>query len=96
MNHRRLRLPAAMAVMALGGPVLAADPVNADHATPIASIRHDAREFGNSVHDNSVQIGHQVARSVRQARHELTLGMRQAQHTIRHWWDNARDTVARI
>ena len=96
MNHRRLRLPAAMTLLALGAPLLAAGTVDSDHSTPAVSIQRDAREFRDTVRQNSVQFGHEVAHSFHQARHEFTIGMRHAGHTIRQWWDHARDDFARI
>jgi len=96
MNHRRLRLPAAMVLIALAAPVLAADPSSDDRSSPVTNLQRDARELRDSVHQNSVEFGHQVAQSVHQARHQLTVGMHRANATIRHWWDNTRDTVARI
>ena len=97
MNHRRLRRPAATVLMiALAAPVLAADPTSDDRSSPVANLQRDARDLRDSVHQNSVELGHQVAQGVHQARHQFTVGMHRAGSTIRHWWDNTRDTVARI
>jgi len=96
MNHRRLRLPAALVLIALAAPVLAADPTGEDRSSPIISLQRDASQLRDSVQQNSVQFGHQVTRGVHQARHQFTVGMRHAGTTIRQWWDNTRDSIARI
>jgi hypothetical protein len=96
MNHRRLRLPAAMALMAVAASVLAAEPAGSERPGVVANLQRDAREFRDTVHENTVQFGHELTRSVHQARHQFTLGWHRAGTSIRHWWDNARETVARI
>jgi hypothetical protein len=96
MNHRRLRLPAAMALLALAAPVLAADPSGTDGSTAAATVRRDAREFGDSVRQGSRQLGHDVAHGVHQFRHEFTVRWHQAGSTLRQWWSNTRDAAARI
>jgi len=96
MNHRRLRLPAAMALLVLAAPVLAADTSGDDQSTAVANLRRDARDLRDSVRNSSVELGHEVQRNVHQARHQFTIGMHRAQDNIRHWWSNTRETVARI
>lgn len=96
MNHRRLRLPAAMALVALAAPVLAADPTSSAQPSAIANLQRDARQLRDEVHQNSVQVGHQLANGVHQARHQFTVQWYRAGASIRHWWDHTRESVARI
>jgi len=105
MNRRRLRLPAAMALMAIAAPALtalampssgiAAEPA-AERSAPLANVQRDARQLRDSVRDSTVEFGHSVSDSVHQARHQFTLGWHRAEKSVRHWWDNTRDAVARI
>ena len=98
MNHRRLRLPAAMALLVLAAPVFAADPsgADADRSGVAANIHREAREFGNSVRQGSQQVGHDVAHGVHQFRHEFTVRWYQTGRSIRQWWSNTRDGISRI
>jgi hypothetical protein len=101
MNHRRLRLPAAMALVALAqvviaAPVLAADQGAGERDAPVANLQRDARELSDTVRHNSIEIGHQVADGVHQARHQFTVQWYRTAASIHHWWDHTRDSVARI
>jgi hypothetical protein len=96
MNHRRLRLPATMVLMALAAPVLAAESTTGDRDAAVAQLQRDAREWRDTVHHNSVQFGHDVAQGVHQARHQFTIQWYRTGASVRHWWDHTRDTVARI
>jgi hypothetical protein len=88
MNHRRLRLPAAIALVALAAPVLAADPSS--------NLQRDARQVRDDIQHSSAQLGQQVAQGVHQARHQFTVQWYRTGVSIRHWWDHTRETVARI
>jgi hypothetical protein len=101
MNHRRLRLPAAMALLALAVPVLAADPSDSasDHDRPAAAVtdlQRGARELGESVRQNSIQLQHQVTHGVHQFRHQFTIQWYRTGDSIHRWLDNVRDGAARI
>jgi hypothetical protein len=97
MNHRRLRRTATLVLMALGAPVLAAEPTTSDRGdTAVANLQRDARDLRDNVRQNSVQFGHQVAHGAHQARHQFTVEWYRAGASIHHWWDHTRETVARI
>jgi|HubBroStandDraft_3_1064219.scaffolds.fasta_scaffold406390_2 hypothetical protein len=102
MNHRRLRLPAAMAVVALAAPVFAADPgqspsesARADIQTAAAHIHSDARDLGNSVREGTRQVHDQVAHSVHQFRHQFTIQWYRTGDSIHRWWNATRDGFSR-
>jgi hypothetical protein len=99
MNHRRLRLPAAMALMAVAATVSAADPgerVKSDVQAAVSDAQHGARDLGNSIRESSKQLNQQLARSVHQFRHQFTIQWYRTSDSIHHWWNNARDSVSRI
>jgi hypothetical protein len=99
MNRRRLRLPAAMAILAVAAPVLAADPgetPKADLQAAAASLQNGAHEIGQSVRENSQQLHDQVARGVHQFRHEFTIEWYHTGNSIHRWWDNTRSGISRF
>jgi hypothetical protein len=98
MNHRRLRLPAAMAVLAVAAPVLAADPAvspQADIQAAAANLHHGAEQIGDSVRENSRQLQTQVTHSVHQFRHEFTVQWYRTGDSIHRWWSNTRESFSR-
>jgi hypothetical protein len=99
MNHRRLRLPAAMAILAVAAPVFAADPVEspkADFQAAAVNVQNGARQIGESVRDNTQQLHDQVAQGVHQFRHEFTIKWYRTSDSIHRWWDNTRSGFSRI
>jgi hypothetical protein len=89
---------AALVLTILAVPSLtnAAEPSDSQRSGPVANVQHDARQLRDSVRDSSVELGQRVSENVHQARHQFTLGWHQAEKSVRHWWDNTRETIARI
>jgi hypothetical protein len=95
MNHRRLRLPAAMALLALAAPVFAADPGETHRSNTAADIHREARDVSDSVRQGTRQFGHDVAQGFHQFGHEVQLRWHQAGHSVRQWWINTRQAASR-
>jgi len=96
MSRRRLRLPAAIALLAVAAPVLAAQPDSAPARSTIATMRSSARHFGEAVKQGSTQFGRRVAHDARQAGHQFDADMHQLGHSFHRWWDGVRSRVAQV
>ncbi len=84
MSRRRLRITATAAVLAMAAPVFAAEPASSSPApgspaAATASIKTQAKHFGEAVKQSSKEFGHRVAE-----------GGREVGHTFRQWWNGAR------
>lgn len=95
MTRRRLRLPAAIAVLAVAAPVLAAQPDSAPGESPAAEIRSSAHQFGVAVKKGSTEFGRRVAHDAREAGQQFHSDMHQVGKSIHHWWDGVRSSLAR-
>jgi hypothetical protein len=90
-----------MALVALAAPVLAADPGDSasEHDRPtaaVADLQRGARELGDTVRQNSMQLQHQVTQGVHQFRHQFTIQWYRTGDSIHRWWENVRDGASRI
>jgi hypothetical protein len=94
MTRRRLRLPAAIALLAVAVPVLATQPASASAGSTVATIRDNARHFGHAVRQGSTQFGRRVADGAREAGHKFNADMHQVGHGFHRWWDGMRSRVA--
>ena len=95
MTRRRLRLPAAIALLAMAAPVLAAQPNYGAAGSRVATIRSSARHFGVAVRQRSADAGRRIAHGARQAAQQFNADMHQVGHSFHHWWDGARSSIAR-
>jgi hypothetical protein len=89
MNHRRLRLPAAIALMALAAPVFADDQCVSDRSTLVACVQRQAHELSDSVRQNTRDVSREVSRSVHQFRHQFTRDWYRTSDSIHRWWKGA-------
>jgi hypothetical protein len=94
MSRRRLRLPAAIALLAVAAPVLATQPDSALTRPTVASMRSGARHFGEAVKQSSTQFRRRLAHGARQAGHQFDADMHQLGHSFHRWWDGVRTRVA--
>ncbi len=95
MTRRRLRLPAAIALLAVAAPVLAAQAGSAPGSSPAAGIRDSARQFGATLKQGSTEFGRRVAHGAREAGQQLHSDMHQVGQSVHHWWDGVRSSLAR-
>jgi hypothetical protein len=94
MTRRRLRLPAAIALLAVAAPILATQPDSAPRGPTVATIRSNAHEFGMAVKQGSTEFGRRVAHSAREAGQQFHVEMHQVGHSFHRWWDGVRSSVA--
>jgi len=87
MTRRRLRLPAAIALLAWIAPVLASQ-----HSRVATST---ARHFGAAVKQGSADFGRRVAQRARQTGQQFNADMHQVRNSFHRWWDGARSGLAR-
>jgi hypothetical protein len=93
MTRRRLRLPAAIALLAWIAPVLASQPdYGAAHSRVATST---ARHFGAAVKQGSADFGRRVAQRARQTGQQFNADMHQVRNSFHRWWDGARSGLAR-
>jgi hypothetical protein len=95
MTRRRLRLPAAIALLAVAAPALATQPDYGAAHSRLATIRGTARHLGAAVKQSSADFGRRVARGARQTGQQFNADMHQAGRSLHHWWDGARSSLAR-
>jgi hypothetical protein len=94
MTRRRLRLPAAIALLAVAAPLLASQPDSDTMGSAAAAIRSNARQFGDTVRQGSTQFGRRVAHGAREAGHQFNADMHQAGQSLHRWWGGVRTRVA--
>jgi hypothetical protein len=95
MTRRRLRLPAAIAFLAVAAPVLASQPDSAPPGSTGATIRSNARQFGEAVKHGSTELGQRFKHGAREAGQQFNAGMHQAGQSLHRWWDGVRSSAAR-
>jgi hypothetical protein len=94
MTRRRLRLPAAIALLAVAAPVLATEPDSAQPGSKAATIASNARQFGEAVKHSSTEFGQRFAQGARETGQHFKAGMHQVGHSVHRWWDGVRSGVA--
>jgi hypothetical protein len=95
MTRRRLRLPAAIALLAIAAPVLATARHDTVTGARIASLHSHARHFGVAVKHSSRHFGRRVAGDARRAGRQLHAHLHRVGHGFHHRSEHARSGLAR-
>jgi hypothetical protein len=96
MTRRRLRLPAAIALLSLAAPVLATPPDSGTNGSSAPTLRSSARQFGVAVKHSSTEFGRRVAHGAREAGQQFHTDMHQVGLSVHRWWAGVRSGMARV
>ena len=92
---RTVRLTAVLTLLALSFPAFPTDRADAAGGAEspravAAEIKHDARNFGQTVRYHSTRLAHEVAHGAHQFKVRVNEDMHRIGQAFHHWWEGSK------